>query len=279
LGVPLVQVQHHHAHGAVLMAEHDLDEIIAIVCDGYGYGLDGEAWGGEILYCNKKGEFRRVGHLEPQPMVGGDLATRYPLRMAAGILGKTIDVEDWLRSNSVHLPHGEQEVDVILQQLKKESVPLTSSFGRVLDAVSAILGVCYERAYEGEPAMKLEAVATGGKDVLKFRPNVKDHVVDTSELVRHVFERGKKDAAGDLAFSAQQSLAEGVAQVAVDRAKRLGADVVGFSGGVAYNEHITCAMRRFVEKNGLRFVVHESVPAGDGGVSFGQSLVAAWQMV
>jgi hydrogenase maturation protein HypF len=210
-------------------------------------------------------------------MVGGDLATRYPLRMAAGILGKTIDVEDWLRSNSVHLPHGEQEADVVLQQLKKESVPLTSSFGRILDAVSAILGVCYERTYEGEPAMKLEAVATGGKNVLKFRPKVKDNVVDTSELVRRVLERRKVDATGDLAFSAQQSLAEGVAQVAVDQAKRLGADVVGFSGGVAYNEHITCAMRRFVEKNGLRFVVHESVPAGDGGVSFGQSIAAAWQ--
>jgi len=278
LGVPLVQVQHHHAHGAALMAEHDLDEIIAIVCDGYGYGLNGEAWGGEILHCNNQGEFRRVGHLEPQPMVGGDLATRYPLRMAAGMLSKTKDIEEWLRLNGAHLPHGEQEVDVILQQLKKESVPLTSSFGRVLDAVSAILGVCYERTYEGEPAMKLEAVAAGGKDVLKFRPNVKDHAVDTSELVRHVFERRKTNAARDLAFSAQQSLAEGLAQEAVDQAKRLGVEVVGFSGGVAYNEHITCAMRRFVEKNGLRFVVHKSVPAGDGGVSFGQSFAAAWQI-
>jgi hydrogenase maturation protein HypF len=107
---------------------------------------------------------------------------------------------------------------------------------------------------------------------------VKDHVVDTSELVRHVFERRKVDAAGDLAFSAQQSLAEGLAQVAVDQARRLGVEVVGFSGGVAYNEHITYAMRRFVEKNGLRFVVHKSVPAGDGGVSFGQSFAAASQI-
>jgi hydrogenase maturation protein HypF len=275
LGVPLVHVQHHHAHGAALMGEHNIDEIIAVVCDGYGYGLNGEAWGGEILHCDKMGGFRRVGHLEPQPMIGGDLATRFPLRMAAGILSKTMNIEEWLRPNSVHLPHGEQEVEVILQQLQKSSVLLTSSFGRVLDAVSAVLGICFERTYEGEPAMKLEAAAACGKDVLKLRLEVKDNVVGTSELARRVFERRNAEAAGDLAFSAQQSLAEGLAQVAVDQAKRLGVDVVGFSGGVACNEHITYTMRRFVEKNGVRFVVHKAVPAGDGGVSFGQSLAAA----
>ena len=275
LGVPLVQVQHHHAHGAALMAEHGLDEIVAIVCDGYGYGLDGEAWGGEVLYCNNQGEFRRVGHLEPQPMVGGDLATRYPLRMGAGILSKATSIEEWLRSNSGHLPHGEQEVDVILQQLKKGSVSLTSSCGRILDAVSVVLGICYERTYEGEPAMRLEAAAANGKDVLKLQPTVKAHVVDTTALVHRIFERRKADAVGNLAFSAQRYLAEGLAQVAVDEAKRLGVGVVGFSGGVAYNEHITYAMRRFVEENKLRFAVHKSVSAGDGGVSFGQAIAAA----
>jgi hydrogenase maturation protein HypF len=278
LGVPLVQVQHHHAHGAALMAELSLGEIIAVVCDGYGYGLNEEAWGGEVLYCNKKGEFRRVGNLELQPMVGGDLATRYPLRMAAGILSKTMDVQEWLRLNSVHLPHGEEEVEVVLKQLRREPVPLTSSFGRVLDAVSAVLGVCHERTYEGEPAMKLESAAANGKDVLRFRLKVRNNVVGTSELVRRVYERRNADAVCDLAFSAQLCLAEGLAQVAVDQAKHLDVDAVGFSGGVAYNEHITYAMRRFVEENGLCFVVHKSVPAGDGGVSFGQSLVAAWQI-
>jgi hydrogenase maturation protein HypF len=127
--------------------------------------------------------------------------------------------------------------------------------------------------------MKLEAAAASGKDVLKFRPEVKDNVVDTSELVGRVFERKNTDAAGDLAFSAERCLAEGLAHVAVDQAERSGVDVVGFSGGVAYNKHITYAVRRFVEENGLRFVVHKSVPAGDGGVSFGQSMAAAWRMM
>jgi hydrogenase maturation protein HypF len=279
LGVPLVQVQHHHAHGAALMAEHGLDEIVTIVCDGYGYGLDGEAWGGEVLYCNAQGEFRRVGHLEPQPMVGGDLATRYPVRMAAGILSKATSIEEWLRSHSSHLPHGEQEVELITQQLRKGSVPLTSSCGRVLDAVSAVLGICYERTYEGEPAMRLEAVAADGRGVLKPQPTIEANVVDTTAMAHQIFERRKTDAASDLAFSAQRYLAEGLAQVAVDEAKRLGVDVVGFSGGAAYNEHITQAIKRFVEENELRFVAHKSIPAGDGGISFGQSVAAAWQMM
>ena len=277
LGVPLVQVQHHHAHGAALMAEHGLDEIVAIVCDGYGYGLNGEAWGGEVLYCNGQGEFERVGHLEPQPMVGGDLATRYPVRMAVGILSKATSIEEWLRSNSAHLPHRGQEAELILQQLRKGSVSLTSSCGRVLDAVSAVLGICYERTYEGEPAMRLEAVAANGKDVLKLQLTIEANVVDTTEMVRQIFERSDTDLVSDLAFSAQRYLAVGLAQMAVDEANHLGVDVVGFSGGVAYNEYINQTIRCLVEENELRFVVHKSIPAGDGGVSFGQSVAAARQ--
>jgi len=78
LSLPAVWVQHHHAHAAALMAEHGINEVIAIVCDGYGYGSDGTAWGGEILHCKRDGSFQRLGHLEEQPLIGGDLATRYP---------------------------------------------------------------------------------------------------------------------------------------------------------------------------------------------------------
>ena len=87
LGCPVVRVQHHHAHAAALMAEWNVHEIVAVTCDGFGYGVDGSAWGGEILYTDREG-YKRVAHLEGQPMVGGDQATYYPLRMAAGILHK-----------------------------------------------------------------------------------------------------------------------------------------------------------------------------------------------
>lgn len=278
LRLPVVGVQHHHAHAVALMAEHGINEMIAIVCDGYGYGTDGQAWGGEILYCNQEGSFQRLGHLREQPLVGGDLATRYPLRMAAGILNEVTDVEEWLFSNSEHLPHGREEVEIILQQLKKPSMPKTSSCGRVLDAVSAVLGICYERTYEGEPAMKLEAAAIKGRDVLKLEPVIEDNVLNTTALVHQIFNQRSAYPVGDSAFSAQLYLAEGLAQLAVDQAKRLHVDVVGFSGGVAYNEHITQTIRKVVEENGLRFAIHESVPTGDGGISLGQAVIAAWQM-
>jgi len=278
LDLPVVGVQHHHAHAASLMAEHGINEIIAIVCDGYGYGSDGTAWGGEILHCKREGNFQRLGHLEEQPLVGGDLATRYPLRMAAGILGDLVDVEEWLLSHSAHLLHGKEEVEIVLQQLKKRPLPMTTSCGRVLDAVSAVLGVCYERTYEGEPAMKLEAAAIKGKDVLKLEPIIKNNVLNATALAHQIFYQRNAFPVDDLAFSAQLYLAQGLAQLAVNQAKRLDVDVVGFSGGVAYNEHITQTISKVVEENGLRLVVHESVPPGDGGISLGQAVAAAWQM-
>jgi len=280
LNCPVVKVQHHHVHGAALMAEHDIDEIIAVVCDGYGYGADSQAWGGEILHCNRDGSFQRLGHLEEQPLVGGDLATRYPLRMAAGILNKDreTDVKEWLLSNSEHLPHGKEEVEIILQQLSKPSTLKTTSCGRVLDTVSALLGLCYERTYEGEPAMKLESAAVGGKDVLQLEPKIKDNILNTTVLVNQIFHKRNVFLIRDLAFSAQSYLAKGLAQIAVDETKRLDIEAVGFSGGVAYNEHITQTIRKVVEDNKLRFIVHELVPPGDGGVSFGQAVAAAWQM-
>ncbi len=278
LDLPVIRVQHHHAHAAKLMAEHGIDEMICIVCDGYGYGLDGSAWGGEIFYCTRKGSFQRLGHLQEQPLVGGDLATRFPLRMAAGMLYDRVEIEDWLRANRRYFSHGEGEVNVVLQQLSKIQVPKTTSCGRVLDAVSAILGICYERTYEGEPAMKLESAALTGRNVLKLKPVIRESVIDTTSLVHEIFTKKDAFSIADLAFSAQSYIAQSVAQLASAKAKQLGIDVVGFSGGVAYNEHITSTIRELVEENGLRFVVHELVPPGDGGVSFGQAVAAAWQM-
>jgi len=184
-GWQLVQVQHHYAHIAALMMEHNVKEIVGVCCDGYGYGLDGEAWGGEILFCTRDfPEFDRVAHLQKQPLVGGDLATRYPLRVAAGILHEKVDLQGWLLQNQQHFPHGEKEVQIVLHQLENRSrIIETTSCGRVLDAVAAVLGICYERTYEGEPAMKLEAAAIKGKDILKLEPMIKSDVLDTTQLL------------------------------------------------------------------------------------------------
>ncbi|RLI22275.1 carbamoyltransferase HypF [Candidatus Bathyarchaeota archaeon] len=271
---PVIQVQHHHAHIAALMAEYNLTEIVGIACDGYGYGPDGQAWGGEILYCDREG-YRRIGHLEEQPMPGGDLATRYPLRMAAGILAKKMDISEWLISNSIYLPHGKAEAELILKQLEKGVKIKTSSCGRVLDAVAAILGICHERTYEGEPAMKLESAAIGGRDVLELKPEIKGDIIETSSMVYAVYENTGKFRVRDLAYSAQQYIAKSLAELAVEKAIELGVKHVGFSGGVACNEQITLTIQKIVEEKGLNFVFHRAVPPGDGGTSFGQTIIAA----
>ncbi len=278
LGVPVIPIQHHHAHATALMAEHNVAETVCIVCDGYGYGSDGSPWGGEILHCTEEGEFRRLGHLQPQPMVGGDLATRYPIRMAAGILHGKPQIEEWLHSNCERFPHGQRELDTVLLQLDRPPLPSTTSCGRVLDAVAAVVGVCFERTYAAEPAMKVESAAIGGRDVLNLQLKTEENVVDTCQLVYETFVQRKNFSTADLAFSAQSYVARSLAQLASAKAKNLGVDNVGFSGGVAYNEHITSAIGKIVEENGLKFMVHELVPPGDGGISFGQALAAAWQL-
>jgi hydrogenase maturation protein HypF len=277
-GWRLVKVQHHHAHVAGLMAEHSLDELMGVACDGYGYGSDGEAWGGEILGCARgSADFKRFGHLEPQPLIGGDVATRYPLRLAAGILGKKLDIAHWLRQNSTHLPHGEAEAELVLKQLHDGKSPVeTTSCGRILDAVAAVLGICYERTYEGEPAMKLESAAVRRRDVLKLEPVINRNVLGTTELLVNVFENRAKFSVADLAFSAHAYLAKGLATLTVDAALKSGVESIGLTGGSAVNEILATQMRSAVEAAGLRFHVHEAVPSGDGGVSFGQAVVGGF---
>ncbi|MCJ7770318.1 carbamoyltransferase HypF, partial [Candidatus Bathyarchaeota archaeon] len=270
---PVFQVQHHYAHALSLMEERSVDEMIGIICDGTGYGPDGISWGGEILRCSGK-EFTRLGHLKEQPMPGGDLSAKYPLRMVAGILGSTIEARKLLVSKATHFPHREMEVEVIFEQIENARMPLTSSCGRVLDAVAALLGLCYERTYEGEPAMKLESAARGGTDALKLEPRIESGVIDTTYLLQQVSQNLNKNLIKDLAYSAEKYLAEGLAMLALDQSHRTGITAIGLSGGVAYNEHITASIRETLEEGGRRLLVHNRVPAGDGGIAFGQSIAA-----
>jgi len=271
-GLELVRVQHHYAHLASLIGEHGVDDVVGVICDGVGYGSDGAVWGGEIMYHGDG--LHRVAHLELQPMPGGDLATKYPLRMVAGILRDDQRATEWLISRGKLFPHGLREVEVVLKQAGDSRSPVTSSCGRVLDAVSALLGVCFERTYEGEPAMKLESVARGGSDVLGLEPEIKGSVVGTTTLLREVLDNVGRYSVRDLAFSAEAYLARALGLVAVEEAEKQGFQHVGFSGGVAYNEHFTVELRRFVEERGLTFLVNEQVPCGDGGLSFGQAVAA-----
>ncbi|MCS7135616.1 MAG: carbamoyltransferase HypF [Nitrososphaerota archaeon] len=276
--IPTLAIQHHHAHVASVMAEHGLEEVVGIACDGFGYGSDGLAWGGEVLLCDSSG-YRRLGHLENHPMPGGDLAAKYPARMVAGILFGSDICERWLFSNVDKLPRGRDEAELILKQIKSGRNIKTSSVGRVLDSIAAILGVCHERTYEGEPAMKLESAAIGGSDILGLKPEIKGRVLLTKHIVESIAEIAMKglnqEKIRDLAFSAQNYLALGLAELALEIAASEGVKNIVFTGGVAYNEQITMTIRRAVETRGLKFYTNTKVPPGDGGLSFGQAVIAA----
>jgi hydrogenase maturation protein HypF len=271
----LVQVQHHHAHALSLMAEQGLEEVVAAACDGFGYGSDGKAWGGEILYCSLN-DWRRLAHLEEQPMIGGDLAAVYPLRMTFGMLAKAgfEGAEEWLKSKTSLLPHGEQEAEIVAKMFRQGRFMATTSTGRILDATAAILGICHRRTYEGEPAMKLEAAASRGKKILNLKPEISGGVLKTSILALALAENLGRHRAEDLAYTVEEYLAEGLAELACAEAERLGVKAVGFTGGVAFNHHMVSTFRRLVERRGFKLYLNLRVPPGDGGLSVGQAFKA-----
>jgi hydrogenase maturation protein HypF len=265
------QIQHHHAHMASLMAEYNLDNMIGIICDGIGYGLDGNLWGGEIFRCENVTKFERIGHLSEQPMIGGDLATINPLRMVAGILlGQVDGIENFLYSNLVYFPYFKKELESIITISKSRSYAKTTSTGRVLDAISSLLGICYQRTFEGEPAISLESSSLEGKDIL-IPPKISNNILDTTNLLKFIFENKSKFSLRDLAYSAQTYIAKGLANIAIESALSSDIRVIGFSGGVAYNKVITKIIRKEVERSGVKFIIHKNIPPGDGGISVGQA--------
>jgi len=284
-GARPIAVQHHHAHLCALMAEHGIEEMVGVAADGVGYGPDGTAWGGEIMVA-RLDSYKHCGGLMKQPMPGGDLAAVYPARMVAGILWGHLDREELDQLLQDYCPsgfkHGARERKVVLHQLERGlNVFLSSSCGRVLDAVSCLLGICSQRTYEGEPAIKLEAAARGGDaSEAEIDPLIEKiggrPTLNTSRLLLDVLSALKKRVPRrHIAAAAQLAIARGLGLMAREVAESEGIKTVGASGGVFCNRAITTALRREVEGAGLKFIRHEALPPGDGCLSAGQAVVAA----
>ncbi|MFQ5793601.1 MAG: carbamoyltransferase HypF [Candidatus Bipolaricaulia bacterium] len=281
LGGQVTPVQHHHAHIASVLGEHDLERTVGIALDGIGYGADGRVWGGEVLIATRS-DFDKVGGLSNVPMPGGDVATQYPARMVAGILYASRKYSrDELRdilSRHVEFRHGTTELEVVLQQLRAGINTFeTSSAGRFLDAVSALLGICDERTYEGEPAMKLESAAVAGNALdipLNFDVDGGRKLLNVPALFEEILRLKRKRAVEDVAATAQHALARGVARIAIEAAEANRIPTISLSGGVAYNDRIASAIKAEVETAGYRFYTNEKLPCGDGGISFGQVVAA-----
>ena len=269
-GCELIRVQHHFAHLASCMAEYGLERAIGIVCDGYGFGFDGKAWGGEVLLI-KDGKFERLGHLEYQPLIGADLSAKKPARIAVAILSKFMDrikINKTLEQLNLRIP--EQNIKVWLKQLESGfNVVESSSCGRFLDAVSVLLGVCQERTYKGEPAMKLESLALKGKEYVELPVKVRriegEYIIDTTSILEEMLALVHDVRREDLAFSVHRTLAEGLIKIVKRVMRKHGVRVVCFTGGCAYNQ----LLNEFLSGR-LKVLVQTRVPCGDGGISLGQ---------
>ena len=262
--VPLFEVQHHWAHGASLLVDNQIDEAVVLALDGLGYGSDGHFWGGEVLRTSFD-SFERAGHLEYIPLLGGDMATHDPRRLVFAIFNKFGKEKFFSDSEAA-----------VLSKLMDKS-PLSSSMGRVLDALSCYLGICCTRTYDGEPAMKLEKYLAMGKPRFSFDLDVKNNGIGTVDLFRQLDGMVKKSLSekdkADLAYSFVKTITDKLTDIAIKNAEDNGIKNIGLSGGVAYNIPLTEMVYERVKKSGLKLVVHNRVPNGDGGIAIGQNAI------
>lgn len=269
-GLPLFRIQHHHAHLASVLGENgwplEGGPVAGIVLDGLGLGDDGTIWGGELLL----GDYRaveRVGHLAPVPLAGGDAASREPWRMllmqldAAGLA----PLADRMLADRPR---------ALLRQAAAAGLnsPPTSSAGRLFDAFAAALGLVGERlSYEGEGGMRLEALAAGAGPVAPYPFAFADGIIDPAPMWR-VWAAAQEPPA-----TAAARFHEGLAAAFAAPARALiesgRAEAVALSGGVLQNAVLQAALLRRLA--GLPVLLHHAVPAGDGGLAFGQALIAA----
>lgn len=269
LGAELVETQHYHAHAAALKIDRGISgPVVCLTWDGTGYGDDGTSWGGETLLADYR-EYTRLGTLEGIPLLGGDRAVIDPKRVVTALqlkLGREPTmVED-------------DAADIYSKMLDKSVV--ASSMGRVLDAVSCIVGVCCKRTYEGEPAIKLERWLEAGRPVADFGLEFGRKGQVETALTLPMFERlldmklDTDSKRADAAASFVKTLVTGIAEHACGFAESEGLRQVGLSGGVSFSGPITAWVKQTVERRRLEFVGHERISNGDGGISTGQNAIA-----
>ena len=285
-GLPLIGVQHHHAHVAGCMAEHGLREAIGLTLDGTGYGTDGRIWGGEVLIARLDG-FERFAHLEYVAMPGGDAAVREPWRMAfAALRAADFDVE----SEQIVKLLGAQASEVrVLRRMVERGInsPMTSSLGRLFDAVAAVVLNRRVVDYEAQAAIELEGIAVDEPDRFEqgdYVPELHEAeegsgsaaVIRTGKMWKAVLEdlwRGVPASRISARFHA--GIAEGFINVAGNARIESGINQVAMSGGCMHNRRLARLLRVGLEAQGFQVFQHAQVSPGDGGLSYGQVAVAA----
>lgn len=279
-GLPREPVQHHHAHIASCLAEHaETGPVIGVAFDGTGCGPAGDLWGGEILLADLA-QFRRLGHLRPIALPGGEAAIREPWRLAVAAL---LDAErpDGLDLLARIEP---RRLDLVRRLIEiRFAAPLATGAGRWFDAVSALCGVRDTIGYEGQAAIELEAAALAADgDAPGAYPFVLSRdapfQADLRPTVGAIVDDRRAGApVGLVASRFHSTLARVILEGCAESRSRTGCDTVALSGGCFQNRLLTERAQRGLEDHGFRVLVHRRVPPNDGGVSLGQAAVAAFR--
>ena len=277
-GLRRLPVQHHHAHVVSCLAENGVDEeVIGVAFDGSGYGSDGCIWGGEFLLADYR-RFRRLGHLKYVPLPGGEAAIKRPYRMAVSHLlsafgeeALRLPLELWTQIEATELAL------VRRMMAAKVNCPLTSSCGRLFDAVSALLGVRGVVNYEGQAAIELEMLAAEGVDEVYdwSPPSGYPIIIDPAPVLRGVvsdLRRGVEVAVISAKF--HNTIADITVGVSRAARERTGINRVALSGGVFQNTYLLGRTLDELERHGFEALSHHQVPTNDGGIALGQALVA-----
>lgn len=276
--LPLVAVQHHHAHVASCMAENGVDQpVIGVSFDGTGYGDDGCIWGGEFLVCDFSG-YRRAAHLKYLPLPGGEVAIKRPYRMAISYLLDCFGPEvPW--EGLPPLRHiDDAELAVVRRQVERGiNAPLTSSMGRLFDAVSSLIGIRQVVNYEGQAAIELEMAAEPRVEtrydwtLLPEEPRP----IDVAPAFRQMVEDLKRGTPrGVIAARFHNTVADLIVAVCELLRQETGLSLVALSGGVFQNLFLLERACRILESRGFRVLVHHQVPTNDGGIALGQAAIA-----
>ena len=277
--MPVIQVQHHHAHVVACMAEHKLSgPVMGLAFDGTGLGEDGTVWGGELLVADEAG-YRRAAHLETAPMPGSAAAVKEPYRMALAYLALTYGE----RLNGLDLPFlslvDANKANHVLEMVRKRiNAPLTSSLGRLFDGVAAILGLRLTAAFEGQAAMELEMMADSQEarryDLAWHGQKVKQVAVEP--IITGVVEdilRGLP--AFIISRKFHNTLTEGFADLCAVIGRETDLDRVVLSGGCFQNRLLLEGLTQALTKRRLEVYTHRLVPANDGGIALGQAIIGA----
>ena len=296
-----IDVQHHHAHVAAVAGEHGVvDPVIGISYDGTGYGDDGNTWGAEILLADLR-SYRRLAHLRYAPMPGGDLAARRPWRVAAGYASLDAASGEAFASAFRGVPRQEKRL-ADAQIERRVNAPLASSMGRLFDAAAAILGVRRVASYEGQAAMELEAAASryvlglgSGEgnpgDLiasestrarlpdLGFPVRVRDEGPLEMDPIPLLADLGARSAGGAdtglLAAAFHLAVGLTTVHVAARACRELSIGVVALGGGVFQNGLLLAIVKGGLEERGLSVLLPQRLGPNDGGISYGQAVVAA----